>query len=388
MNTLAHKSPIDTDAAPPGNAVDIANTLTPTLAARAADFDANDTFVAVNYKLLKDAGLVEVGVPRELGGGGAEIAELAEMLRVMAHACSSTALAFSMHTHQVAIPAWRWRHQKVAAVEPLLKRVVAEKLILLSSGGSDWIGGSGVAEKVEGGYRISARKVFTSGANAGDLLMTGAICPGDDGSENVIHFGASMKADGVKVVDTWKALGMRGTGSNDVVLEDYFVPDAGVAFSRKAGEWHPVFQIIATTAFPLIFAVYLGVAESARDIAIHLAKKKRPNENSFNLAGRMDTSLRAAQLAHQWMVRTAERNAPSAESVNEVMIGRSLVAEHAIKTVELALELAGGSGFYRSNGLEQRFRDVQGARFHPLQQGPQARYAGAMALGHSVNTVF
>ncbi|TDQ31812.1 alkylation response protein AidB-like acyl-CoA dehydrogenase [Phyllobacterium brassicacearum] len=388
MNTLAHKSPIDADDAPPGNAVEIAQTLTPTFAARAAEFDASDTFVAENYKLLKESGLVEAGVPRELGGGGAEVAELAEMLRVMAHACSSTALAFSMHTHQVAIPAWRWRHQKVAAVEPLLKRVAAEKLILLSSGGSDWIGGSGIAEKVEGGYRISARKVFTSGANAGDLLMTGAICRADDGSENVIHFGASMKAGGVKIVDTWRALGMRGTGSNDVVLEEFFVPDAGVAFSRKAGEWHPVFQIIATTAFPLIYAVYLGVAESARDIAIHLAKKKKPNEHSFNLAGRMDTSLRAAQLAHQWMVRITERNAPSAETVNEVMIGRSLVADNAIKTVELALELAGGAGFYRSNGLEQRFRDVQGARFHPLQQGPQARYAGAMALGHSVNAIF
>ncbi len=172
------------------------------------------------------------------------------------------------------------------------------------------------------------------------------------------------------------------------MLEEFFVPDTGVAFSRKAGEWHPVFQIIATTAFPLIYAVYLGVAESARDIAIHLAKKKKPNEHSFNLAGRMDTSLRAAQLAHQWMVKITERNAPSAETVNEIMIGRSLVAEHAIKTVELALELAGGAGFYRSNGLEQRFRDVQGARFHPLQQGPQARYAGAMALGHSVNAIF
>ena len=88
------------------------------------------------------------------------------------------------------------------------------------------------------------------------------------------------------------------------------------------------------------------------------------------------------------MIEVVERNAPSAETVNEVMIGRSLVARHAIETVELAMELSGGSGFYRAAGLERRFRDIQGARFHPLQPGPQAQYAGAMTLGLPVTTIF
>ena len=75
------------------------------------------------------------------------------MLRILGQHCGSTALAFSMHTHQVAIPAWRWKVQKAAPVEPLLKRIAAERIFLLSSGGSDWIGGSGKAEKVDGGYK-------------------------------------------------------------------------------------------------------------------------------------------------------------------------------------------------------------------------------------------
>jgi alkylation response protein AidB-like acyl-CoA dehydrogenase len=102
----------------------------------------------------------------------------------------------------------------------------------------------------------------------------------------------------------------------------------------------------------------------------------------------MDTSLCAAQLAHRHMVATSERNAPGAQTVNEVMMGRALVAEHAIEAVELALELAGGAGFYRANGLERHFRDIQGARFHPMQQGPQTTYAGSMALGLPVDKVF
>ncbi|RDJ27832.1 acyl-CoA dehydrogenase [Bosea caraganae] len=369
-----------------GGIVEIAHHLSRKLAERAAEIDQNDSFVGENYTLLKKAGLVEAGVPRELGGGGAEISELAEMLRVLGRACGSTALAFSMHTHQVAIPAWRWRHQKVAAVEPLLKRVADEKIILLSSGGSDWIGGSGKAVKVADGYRITARKVFTSGAEAGDILMTGAIHEGEDGSRSVIHFGVPMKSAAVRIENTWRTLGMRGTASNDVVIDNLFIPDANVAFSRKAGEWHPVFQTIATIAFPLIYAVYLGVAESARDIAVEIAKKKPAPDQS--LAGRMETELRAAQLAHRWMLDMVARNAPSAETVNEVMIGRTLVARHAIATVDLAMELAGGASFYRETGLERLFRDIQGARFHPLQAGPQSRYAGAMALGLRTEAIF
>ncbi|MDQ2633746.1 MAG: acyl-CoA dehydrogenase family protein [Pseudomonadota bacterium] len=367
-------------------AVEIARRLSPGFAANAAKADESDRFVADNYKALKSAGLVEAAVPVELGGRGAEIAELCDMIRTIAGACGSTGLAFSMHTHQVAIPAWRWRHQKVAAVEPLLKRVAAEKIILLSSGGSDWIGGSGKAEKVDGGYRITARKVFTSGAEAGDILMTGAILDGE--TPKVLHFGVPMKAPEVSVVETWRTLGMRGTGSNDVDIDGLVVPEAGIALARNAGEWHPLFQVISTIAFPLIYAAYLGVAESARDIAVDLARKKPATSHAINLAGRMDTSLRAAQIAHRHMIATVEENAPSVETVNEIMIGRSLVAKHAIQAVELALELAGGAGFYRSNGLERRFRDIQGARFHPLQQGPQATYTGSLALGLPVDKVF
>ncbi len=353
----------------------------------AAGTDDEDRFVADNINALKEAGLVEAGVPRELGGGGASHAELAEMLRVLARYCGSTALAFSMHTHQVAVPAWRWTNQKFAGAEPLLKRIAAERIILLSSGGSDWIPGSGKAEKVDGGYRITARKVFTSGAPLGNLLMTSAVWDSEEGPM-VIHFGLPMNSPHVKVLDNWRTLGMRGTGSHDVLIDGHLVPDASVAVTRKPGQWHPIFQIISTLAFPLVYSVYLGVAESARDIAVDLAKKRHADRNVLSLVGQMETSLRAAQLARNDMLVAAARGAPSAESVNEVMIGRQLVERNAIRTVELAMEAAGGAGFYRAQGLERRFRDIQAARYHPLQSGPQAEYAGAMALGLPTDKIF
>jgi alkylation response protein AidB-like acyl-CoA dehydrogenase len=88
------------------------------------------------------------------------------------------------------------------------------------------------------------------------------------------------------------------------------------------------------------------------------------------------------------MLAAARRNAPSADTVNQIMIGRHLVARHAIAAVELAMELAGGAGFYRSAGLERKFRDIQAARYHPMQSGPQAQYTGTMALGLPIDRVF
>ncbi|MDZ4068880.1 MAG: acyl-CoA dehydrogenase family protein, partial [Tabrizicola sp.] len=220
-----------------------------------------------------------------------------------------------------------------------------------------------------------------------DVFMTGAVLE-EDGERHVLHFGASMKAPEVRILDTWHTLGMRGTGSHDVVLDELFVPDAGVALKRKSGEWHPLFHTIATIAFPLIYAAYLGVADSACRIALDMAKERPVTHDMRGMAGRMMTELRGAEMALASMLAAVDRNAPSAETVNEVMTGKVLGADHMIRAVELAMELASGAGFYRSAGLERRFRDIQGARYHAMQRGPQAQYAGAMALGESVATVF
>ena len=131
MATVTHLKPVKPDI------IQIAEALGKDFAARAGLADETDAFVSENYKALKLSGLVEAGVPVELGGGGADVRELANMLRTLAHSCGSTALAFAMHTQQVAIPAWRWQHQKLVAVEPLLKRIAAEKIIVMTSGGSD-----------------------------------------------------------------------------------------------------------------------------------------------------------------------------------------------------------------------------------------------------------
>lgn len=360
-----------------------AEQLGPELAARAAGADEGDLFVAENLKLLKANGFHTAGVPAELGGAGASHTELGDMLREVARHCGSTALALSMHTHQVALPAWRWRRTP-EAVEGLLKRVVAENLTLVSSGGSDWLDGSCKAEAVEGGFRVSGRKVFASGSPMGDLLMTMAVLDTADGP-TVLHMAIPMKAEGLKGLDNWKTLGMRGTGSQDLELDNVFVPEGSVTVRRAAGKWHLIMHMVSFIAFPLVYGVYVGLAEAAAAKALELAKGRTVSPDLELILGEMLTELTATQLAWREMMDAAATLEAGPAATNRVMVGRTLCGRAAVRTVEKAMEAAGGAGFYRKTGLERIFRDVQAARYHPLQEKPQARLAARVALGIDID---
>ncbi len=350
----------------------------------AATHDAEERFVASSYLKLREAGLITAAVPAELGGGGIDYRTLSGVIRTLGKHCGSTALAFSMHAHLVATAAWRWQHQQ-APTDGLLRRVAAENLVLVSSGGSDWLKSAGTATKVDGGFRINARKIFSSGCPAGDLLMTSAVYDDPDAGPTVLHFAVPFKAEGVTILDTWHVMGMRGTGSNDVEQKDAFVPDAAIAGKRPQGLWHPLFHTISMIAFPLIYSAYVGVAEGARDAALAMACGKPANTGLISLAGEMQTAFWTAETGLAAMVTTAETSMPCPETTNAIMTGRSVVGEAAIRTTELALEVAGGAAFYQSAGIERAFRDVQGARFHPLQGPAQRDLSGRLALGLSID---
>ncbi|HEV7691393.1 MAG TPA: acyl-CoA dehydrogenase family protein [Hyphomonadaceae bacterium] len=376
------KPPVSSEAS--RNWMEAAERIAAVIAAEAAEHDADDSFVARGYQLLKDEGLMKACVPVEFGGYGATIPEMCAVIRKLGASCGSTALAFAMHTHMVATAAWRFKHQK-APTDGLLKRLAAENLILVSSGGSDWLKSAGMAVKVEGGFNITATKVFASGSPVGDILMTSAVHDDPQTGPTVLHFGVPLKAKGVTVKSNWRAMGMRGTGSNDIELKDVFVADAAIAGKRPQGKWHLLFHIISMIAFPIIYSAYLGVAEGARARAIALAKKRAGDEGTAFLVGEMENAFYSAETIHADMIHVAETAQPGPETTNRVMMARTQMAGHAIRTIECAMEAAGGAAFYRDTGIERAFRDVQGARFHPLQAKPQLRYTGRLAMGLDID---
>ncbi len=377
---------MDDAQAAPGRTdwVALAREVGPAFAARAADYDERDAFAVENYAELKAHRFFSAGVPTELGGGGASHPELSAVLRELARHCGSTALALSMHTHLLGTAVWRWRQGE--PVEPLLRRVAQDQIVLVGTGASDWVDSSGTAKKVEGGYRITGRKIFGSGSPAGTLLLTSAVYEDPEEGPTALHFPVPIAAEGMTVLNNWRTLGMRATGSNDMLLENVFVPESEVWLRRPKGQWHVFFTIVAAISQPLIMSVYAGLAEAASDMALCIARKKSKrglDPNLPYLLGEMENTLVTAQLAVQDLVDLCNDYAfePTVQTANDVMIRKTIAANACVQTVDKALEVAGGGAYFRSVGLERLLRDVHGSRYHPLQEKRQHLFTGRVALG-------
>ncbi|HKY52136.1 MAG TPA: acyl-CoA dehydrogenase family protein [Candidatus Limnocylindria bacterium] len=359
-----------------------AEELSADFATRAAEHDANDTFVAENYAKMREAKLFSAPVPSELGGGGASYADHCAIIRALGRGCGSTALAYSMHSHLLQALIWRHRHGATPPAEPLLRRIANDELVLISSGGSDWLDSSGTLVKENGSYTFSGRKIFSSGSPSGDVLLTTGVYDDPEKGPTVLHFGVDLHGPGVKILDNWRTFGMRGTGSNDILIEGVRIQDAAVSVRRPKGKWHQFFNVVVPIIFPLIVSAYVGVAESARDIAVKQAAKRRDDAIAQSLIGEMDTELLIARETLADMVALGGSDyTPDLANADLTFKRKTIAARAVVRVAHLAMEAAGGGSFFRAVGLERSVRDIQAVRFHPLHEARQYQFSGRVALG-------
>ena len=395
--TLTHDKPLST---PGGSATPItarhwtgadpasswpatATSLVGPLAERAAEHDRSGHFVHDGFLLLRQHRFFSMLVPAELGGGGASYAEACAVLSELARGCPATSLALSMHTHLVAAQVWRYRRGLPA---PALTKVANDQAVLISTGAADWINSSGSAQRVDGGFRLSAVKTPASACPAGNVLATSVRW--DEGPEGpqVIHASVPFTAEGVTITETWDSMGMRATGSHTVVLDNVFVPDEAVALIRPAGKWHPVWNTVLGVAMPVIMASYVGVAEAAAAQAIEIASVRatRPDHPEVApLVGRMLNQLTVARDTVRAMIEACDDlDFDNTEAHAAATLTRKTnTAEAVLVVARLALEIGGGNAYAIGGGIERLFRDLHGALYHPLPAAQQERFTGRLALG-------
>ena len=358
---------------------ELASELGEKLSANASDHDVNNQFVSENYALLRENQLFKIAIPQELGGGGASFEVTCDVIRELGQHCGSTALAYSMHSHPVAVNVFKHLGGDEQATATL-RKIADNDLIIAGTGANDWLSSSGEMIKVDDGYQVTAHKHFVSGGPGAQVFVTSANYEGENGKE-VLHFAIPFSSEGITQLSNWNTLGMRGTGSNDITLQEVFVPEAAIVARRPAGEWHPMWNVILPTALPLVMAAYVGLA----DAAVVLARKaaaRRPEELAAVL-GEILNQHTLATIAHQDMIRINQNHgfSPTNELTSEILTRKTLLATAAQKTVELAAEIIGGAGFFKGHPMERILRDIRACHFHPLPYRRQHQFCGRIDLG-------
>ena len=371
---------------------DTAHVLAAGFAAGAAGHDRDASFPFENFDRLSEAGLLALTVPTALGGLGAGARDAVRIINIFGKAEVSTALVLSMHyiQHLLMARSTRWPNRLVRK----LARETVEGVALINALrvepdlGSPSRGGlpATIARKTETGWRLSGRKIYSTGAPI--LKWYTVWARTDEPNVRVGLFLVPAGLPGTHIVETWDHLGLRASGSHDVVFDDVVFPLDHEIDVRKPEEWlAPDFTQAAAHAV-FIAAIYDGVARAARDWLIGFLKNRVPSNLGASLATLPRSQDVVGGIETRLAVNARLIDSFAADYDNGVQLSPSesntiklTVTNNAVAVVEDALSLTGNHGLTRANPLERHYRDVLCGRVHTPQDDSTRVSAGRLALG-------
>jgi len=361
---------------------------------RCAAYDCDNLFFCADFAELKQAGYLTMAVPRELGGRGLTLAQVCREQRRLAYYAPATALGINMHVYWVGLVADLWR-QGDKSMEWLLKEAMSGEVFNAghSERGNDIpvMLSTTKAERVDGGFRITGRKMFGSLAPVITRYGLHALWADAPGGPKIVHAFMPRDAAGSRIEKTWDTMGMRATSSDDVVLEGAFVPDQYIARMVTAGGADAFVLGIFAWALLGFANVYCGIARRAIDLALPGIKQKTSLAVSRSMAYHPEIQHSVAD-----MMLAFDPITPHIEQVAEdwsngvdhgatwpakIVSAKHHAVEAAWKVVDLAMELSGGAGMFRGNELERLFRDARCGRFHPANTFLTHEIVAKTALG-------
>lgn len=337
-------------------------------AGRATKYDAEASFPYDDFAELRDAGFLALCVPEHFGGLGADFATYCRVANEIGRHAPATALAFNMHCVTMLLAGQiaddlTWTDGERQILEDrrrVLYAGVVEQGTLHSQPFSEGnapgatAGFSTRAEPVEGGYRISGRKIFASLSEAADVHNIVAMVPGD---HRVRFLGLPANADGVHIEGDWDPVGMRATLSRTLVFDNVFVPLANEwlppgGFDQAATRW-PHFYL--TLSFS-----YLGLMRGVLDHTLAYLLRSGRQDHPIKQQGWAQLQLRYEQaLALQHAAVDEAGVDPTPDQLRRAWTSLITVMEGAPDMASTALRVAGGRALLKPEPLERLYRDAR-----------------------------
>ena len=346
-------------------------------ATRSARHDRDGSHPSENYERLRAEGFLALTIAKESGGGGAGLVDHTIAYEALGAGCPSTALAFNMHA-SVVMPILESPEVAEDTKRRLIKLVVDEKKLIAGNFSEPittaMIGARPIktrARRVEGGWRVTGRKMFASMLEAADMVMVGASVE-DAGPLAGMAFLLPPAAEGRKVDANWDVLGMRATRSDSLILEECFVPDSAVLY--RSDDMSRLRQNNLHWFWGSYTPVYLGVAQAAYDELRRVVGVRKPEGYAQPLAYLPDVRRQVAELSAElegarlityhsaWL---SDSEGQTEKTVTALYRAKYAVGQAVSRVTRTALTLGGAHSIFKPSRLEQLFRDGALGPLHP-----------------------
>ncbi len=382
-------------------------------ATRAAAHDREGSFPFENIQALQHSGVMAACVPEVFGGFGVtSLHDVVLGINRLARGDSATAIAANMHLCRPWWMARSWHAmesagetQRAAPLATRLQQVGAGQLVmcaLLSEAGTDLLHPLVEATPTEGGWLLNGTKIFGTMSPAAELLEVSCRLKDPHAGDRWGMAGIPRDAAGMDNRNNWDALGMRGSGSHDVVFTDCFVPENVMTDVGPWGEWTERFltgNIVITMG---LLGAFLGIAEAAHTCIIDTVTTRRRGPHGRLLAERPATQqtvavseidLAASRAMLECTTRAADTffaeypagSAPLAafhDLMKDVQCTKWFLGQKAVEVVDRALTLSGGAGYMNAHPLSRLYRDVRAGPFmQPFSPNEAFEYIGKVTLG-------
>lgn len=341
-----------------------------------------------------EAGFFKVLQPARYGGYELPPQVYCDIARILAEGCMSSAWVYAVvavHNWQLALFDDR-AAQEVWGQDPSV-RISSSYMPV------------GKVKKVEGGFRLSGRWAFSSGSAHCDWVILGGMAPseGPEGKPDPLNFLVPRRD--YKILENWDVMGLRATGSNDIVVEDAFVPDyrtireldmfdmncPGHAQNTSSLYKMPFAQIFNRT----VSTTSLGALKRALDVFVEATREKRATYTGERLARDTTIQYAVAQvdriLDELTLVLDRDCRELMERAINgswtlerRAALGASTTAtvDRCVRAIDLLMEFSGAKAIFRGNAVQQAFLDIHTARAHVANNPyPYGRNRAAILFG-------
>ncbi|WP_413200331.1 acyl-CoA dehydrogenase family protein [Nostoc piscinale] len=375
---------------------DQVKTLSQDFATRAAVHDKDGSFPFENFTALHQARLLGLTIPCDLGGQDLGLASICQVIEGIASGDASTALVLNMHYLQHA-KANRSRSWHPEVYKKVCREAIANSALINAARvepelGTPARGGlpATTAQKTPQGWLLTGHKQYTTGSPILSYFVVWAKT--DEDEPQVGNFLVPCDLPGLRIVETWDHLGMRATGSHDLILENVLIPDEYALYIRPVSIKSPPDPMTAVWNSLTLSALYLGVATAGRDWLIEYLGDRTPSNlgtplaslSRFQIAvGEIEALLYANRQLIYNLAQAVDKGEFEPNVELQAQAVKYLSTTNSIRAVEIGLELIGNPGLMKKNPLERHYRDVLCSRIHTPQNDVICQSLGKAVLNKS-----